>query len=87
MGADLGALLDHDDGFVRRKLLEPDRGGKAGRPGADNDGVEFHRLPGRKLRCVHGLLRVRLDKRHDFVHEIGAKTIDKDATHAGSASA
>ena len=63
VGADLGALLHHDDGFVRRQLLEPDRGGKAGRPGADNDGVEFHRLPGRKLRCSHGLLPVPDDKR------------------------
>ena len=53
MGADLGALLDHDDGFVRRELLEPDRGGKAGGPRADDDDVEFHRLPGRQLRCVH----------------------------------
>ena len=63
MGADLGALLDHNDGYVRRELLEPDRGGKAGGPGADNDDVEFHRLPGRKLRCSHGLLPVPDDKR------------------------
>ena len=77
MRADLGALLDHDDGFVRRKLLEPDRGGKAGGPGADNHGVEFHRLPGRKLRCVHGLLRVPVDQPMIF-HEISANTIDKD---------
>ncbi len=63
MGADLGALLHHDHGALRRELLEPDRGGKAGRPRADNDGVEFHRLPGRKLRCSHGLLPVPDDNR------------------------
>ena len=63
VGADLGALLHYDDGFVGRQLLEPDRGGKAGRPRADNDGVEFHRLPGRKLRCSHGLLAPPDDKR------------------------
>ena len=57
MGADLGALLHHDDGGVGRDLLEPDRGGKAGRPGADDDDVEFHRLARRKLRCIHDLLR------------------------------
>ncbi len=62
MGADLGAFLDHDDGLFRRQLFEPDRRGKAGRPRADNDGVEFHRLPGRKLRCIHDLLRVADDK-------------------------
>ncbi len=63
MRADLGALLDHDDGLVRRELLQPDRGGKAGRPGADDDDVEFHRLAGRKLRCIHGLLRIPDDSR------------------------
>ena len=29
-----------------RELLEPDRGGEAGRPGADDDHVELHRLAG-----------------------------------------
>ena len=63
MRADLGALLDHDDGFVRRQLLEPDRGGKAGRPRADDHGIEFHRLAGRKLRRIHGMLRIPVDSR------------------------
>ena len=58
MGADLGAFLHHHDGFVRGELLQPDRGGEPGRPGADNDGVEFHRLPGRKLGGRHGLIRI-----------------------------
>ena len=52
MRADLGALLHHDDGFVRRELLEPDRGSKSGRPGADNDHVEFHRLAGAEAPAV-----------------------------------
>ncbi len=56
MRADFGALFHHDDGGIRRKLLEPDRGGKAGRPGADDDNVKLHRLAGGKVRCVHGLL-------------------------------
>ena len=46
-----------------RELLEPDRSSKAGRARADNDGVEFHRLPGRKLRCSHGSLPVPDDNR------------------------
>ncbi len=58
MSADFRALLDDDDGGLRRELLEPDCGGKAGRPGADDDNVEFHCLPGRKLRCSHDLLRI-----------------------------
>ena len=58
MRADLRALLHHDDGRFRRELLQPDRGGKAGRPGADDDDVEFHRLAGGKP-CVHGLLQSR----------------------------
>ena len=63
MRADLGALLDHDDGFVRCELLEPDRGGEAGRPGTDDHGIEFHRLPGRKLRRIHDMLRIPVDSR------------------------
>ena len=49
MGADLGALLDDDDGGVRRELLQADRGGEARRPGADNHDVEFHRLARRQF--------------------------------------
>ena len=56
MRADLGTLLHHDDGGFGRELLEPDRGGKAGRPGADDDNVELHRLASGKVRCIHGLL-------------------------------
>ena len=54
MRADLGTLLHHDDGGFGRELLEPDRGGKAGRPGADDDNVELHRLASGKVRCIHG---------------------------------
>ena len=64
MRADLGALFDHDDGRVRRDLLEPDRGGEAGRTGADNDDVELHRLAGGKIRCIHGLLHSPMSSRH-----------------------
>ena len=46
MGADLGALLHDHDGDVRIDLLEADGGGEAGRAGADNHHVEFHRLAG-----------------------------------------
>ena len=47
MRADLGALLQHHDGDAPAiELLQPDRGGEAGRPGADDDDVEFHRLAG-----------------------------------------
>ena len=35
-----------------RDLLEPDRGGKARRPGADDHDVEFHRFAGGKLGHV-----------------------------------
>ena len=77
MGADLGALLDHDDGGFRRELLEPDRGGKPGRPGADDDHVELHRLAGGKFRCIHGLLRSprRHAVFHAFIPRIDSKTI------------
>ena len=53
MGADLGTLLHDDDGAFRRELFEPDCGGKPRRPRADDNGVEFHRFTGRKLRCIH----------------------------------
>ena len=42
--ADLTALFQNDDGKLGIDLLEPDRRGKAGRPRADDDDVEFHAL-------------------------------------------
>src|SRR3546814_457984 len=46
VGADLGALLQDADGDLpagfRRKLLQPDRGGQARGPGADDHDVVFH---------------------------------------------
>ena len=53
VGADLGALLDHDHAGVRRKLLEPDRGGEPGRPRADDHDVELHRFAGRQFLSAH----------------------------------
>ena len=49
VSADLGALLDHDDGDVGRELLEPDRRRQPGRTGADDDDVELHRFARRQL--------------------------------------
>ena len=50
--ADLRTLLDDDDRDVGRNLLEPDRRGEAGRPGPDDDDVEFHGLARRKVRMI-----------------------------------
>ena len=58
MGAHFGALLHHDHRFFRSELLEADGGGQPRRPRPDDNNVEFHSLPGRKLGCTHGLLRV-----------------------------
>ena len=82
MRADLGALLDHDHADVGRNLLEADRGGEAGGPGADDDDVEFHCFTSRYLtsryltsrylasgRFGHGLLLV------SFFHVCIAPTI------------
>ncbi len=49
MRADLRALLDHDHRHSGVELLEPDRRGQAGRAGADDDDVEFHRLARRQF--------------------------------------
>jgi hypothetical protein len=49
MRADLRALLDHDHRQAGVEFLEPDRRRQAGRAGADDDDVEFHRLARRKL--------------------------------------
>ena len=53
VGADLGALLHHDDGNIRRNLLQPDRGGEPGRTGPDDHDVELHGLRGRQFGGVH----------------------------------
>ena len=60
MRADLGTLLDHDDAQIGIELLQPDRRGQAGRPGADDDDVEFHGLAGRKFFGTHDLVSARL---------------------------
>src|SRR6185312_4289879 len=59
MRADLRALFQHDDGKLRIDLLQPDRGGEARRPRADDDHVEFHAFA---LDFIHpeNLLAVRL---------------------------
>src|SRR5262249_44704764 len=55
MRADFGTFLHDHDGFFRRQLFEPDRGGKASRTRPDDDDVKLHRFTRRKLRCIHGL--------------------------------
>ena len=57
MRANLGTFLNDDDGSLGRDLLEPYRSSEAGRSGADDDDIEFHRLAGGKFRCIHDLLR------------------------------
>ena len=49
MGADFGAFLDDDDAGVRCQLLQADRRGEPGRPGADHDDVVIHRLARRQI--------------------------------------
>ena len=49
MGPDLGPLLHHHHGGVRGQLLEADRRGEPGRPGADHDDVELHGLARRQI--------------------------------------
>ena len=51
MGADFGTFFHHDNGHIRRELLEPDGSGKAGGPGADDDNIKLHRLAGGKVRA------------------------------------
>ena len=77
MRADFGALLDDDDGDVRRELLEPDRGGKARRPGADDRRrrIPSPRGPEAPLRSWSAPFPV--DKAMIF-HEIDAETIGND---------
>ncbi len=53
MRADLGPLLHHDDSKIRIELLQPDRSGKARRPGADNHDVEFHGFARRQFFGTH----------------------------------
>ena len=49
VAADLGALLQHDDGKVGPELLQADGRGEAGRPCADHHDVELHRFARRRL--------------------------------------
>ncbi len=44
VGADLGALFEHDDRAVGVELLQPDRRRQPGRAGADDDHVVLHRF-------------------------------------------
>ena len=60
MRADFGALLHHDDGEIGIELLQPDRGGKARRPGADDHDVEFHGFARRQFFATHDLISARL---------------------------
>ena len=60
MRADLGTLLHHDDVEIGIELLQPDRRGQAGRPGADDHDVEFHGFARRKFFCAHDLISARL---------------------------
>ena len=53
MRADFGAFLHHDDPEIGIELLQPDRGGKARRPGADDHDIEFHGFARRKLFSAH----------------------------------
>ena len=59
MRADFGALLDHDDGQIGIELLQPDRGGQAGRSGADDHDVEFHGFARRQFFGAHDLVSAR----------------------------
>ena len=59
MRADFRAFFDDDHREIRRKLLESDRGGEPGRPGANDHHIELHRLAGGQLLCAHGLLQAR----------------------------
>ena len=61
MGADLRALLDDADidfaAGVGGHLLEPDRRRQAGRAGADDDDIIFHRFPFHRLTLRHRAAR------------------------------
>ncbi len=50
----LGAFFEHRDGNGGIPLFQADRGGKPGRPGADDDDVEGHRLAGLVARFGEG---------------------------------
>src|SRR5947207_2104732 len=60
MRADPGTLLHHDDAEIGIELLQPDRRGKARRPGADDHDVEFHGFARRKFFCTHDLISAQL---------------------------
>jgi len=63
VGADFRPLLHHDDRQIGIKLLQPDRGGEARRPGADDHNVEFHRFARRQFFGAHDLISARLRTR------------------------
>ena len=54
MRADLGALFHNDDGNVGRALLEADGRRQAGRAGADDHHIEFHRFARWEFVFGHG---------------------------------
>ena len=60
MRADFGTLLHHDDAEIGIELLQPDRGGEARRPGADDHDVEFHGFARRQFFGAHDLISARL---------------------------
>ena len=61
--ADFRPLLHHDDRQIGIELLQPDRGGEAGRPGADDHDVEFHGFARRQFFGAHDLISARLRTR------------------------
>ena len=62
MRADFGTLLNYDDAEIGIELLQPDRGGKARGPGADDDNVEFHGFARRQFFSAHDLVPARVEK-------------------------
>ena len=72
MRADLGALLHHDHGELGIELLQPDRGRKPGRPGADDHDVELHPLAGGQIGFAHGPLGRRKRQLRAFPQFISA---------------
>ena len=72
MRADLGTLLDDDDGKLRIELLQPDRGGQARGPGTDDHDIELHPLAGGQIGLAHGPLGRRKRQLRAFPQFISA---------------